>query len=47
MILIGAVCLVLGLVLGLGLLTVIGVVLLCVGGVAALMGPTHGGRRYW
>ena len=47
MILVGAVCLILGLILGLGLLTVIGIVLLVIGGIAALMGPTPGGRRYW
>lgn len=50
MIILGLICLILGLVLGFGILTTIGIVLLLIGVVLAVLGGTGhpvGGRRYW
>ena len=50
MIVLGLICLVLGLVLGIGILSTIGVVLIVVGIVLAVLGSMDravGGRRHW
>ena len=50
MIILGVICLILGLVLGIGILWTIGIILLVVGlilEVLGLMGRAVGGRRYY
>ena len=50
MIILGIILLVLGYVLGIGILTTLGIILVVVGAILAILGATGraaGGRKYW